>query len=335
MRIITNFNHYDASQEKPLVLILGNFDGLHAGHRALIKRGLEEAKRCHGQAGVLTFGQHPQNVLHPFSGPKLLSSLEQKMFLLEQLGVDFCFLIPFTREFSEISAEDFVEDILVSKLNVHEVCLGHNARFGHSRVGDVAMMKAMSKKFGFRFQEMLPISLGGETVSSSRTRELIESGDFEKAYQFLQRRFSFFGRVARGDGRGKTLGFPTANLESVSAKLLKPGVYSVKVRSLQISKASLGEHREDWKVMPEGDWLEAVLNFGVRPTFKSSEPVPVAEVHILDFEGDLYGRDLEIEVYTRLREEKSFSGPEALKSQILQDIEDTKNLFREGDEAPI
>ena len=234
MRIFNRVEAFSPDPKQPLVLSLGNFDGVHAGHQLILNRNLESARSIQGKAAVFTFEKHPQAVLHPEARPRLLTSTPHKIYLLEKLGLDFCFLIPFTESFSKITTEDFIKNILVKHLGVRKVVLGYNARFGRGRKGDAALMKKFSLALGFEFEEVPAVQIAGETVSSTRVRSLVEKGLIEEAKVCLKRPFSVFGKVIKGEGRGKSLGFPTANL-NIDAEILPPfGVYPVRVQQLDL-----------------------------------------------------------------------------------------------------
>lgn len=318
MRILNDFRGYEPDA-RPLVLALGNFDGVHLGHRELLSRVTGSARALNGRAAVMTFREHPQHVLHPSAKPPLLTSLEHKLFLLAENGIELCFLMSFTTEFAGLDPETFVREVLVKRLRVQEVYLGHNARFGRNREGDASLMKRLSAECGFGFQPLESVQEGGEAVSSSRIRTMIREGRLEEAERCLGRKFSVFGRVVRGAGRGSQIGFPTANLE-VASEILPPlGVYPVEVREME--PGSLGDEREGGeRVLKAGPWRAGILNYGYRPTFKEGEKRAVPEAYLFDFKGDLYEKTLEIRFYPRIRPEMTFSGVETLKNQIQSDI---------------
>ena len=320
MQIFTKVESFSPDPKTPLVLGLGNFDGVHQGHRKLLSRVLAEARQRKGKAAVFTFQQHPQAVLHPQSRPLLLTSSEYRLLLFREMGIEGCFFIPFTVEFSRLEPEIFVRDILKKKLGVEKVFLGAGARFGHERRGDSKLMTRLAKEYGFEFEEIPPVEAGGGIVSSSRIRKLVQEGQLEEAGACLGRPFSLLAKVIRGEGRGKSLGYPTANLEIGPYVFPPMGVYPVQVRLLGSSSRQNAAGRRK-------DLLTGVLNYGFRPTFKSDQKEPVLEVFLLDFKGDLYGKTLEVLFYPRLREEKTFQGVEALKKQIAQDVKNTRQYF--------
>ncbi len=327
MRIFQDVDSFTPNPDQPLYLILGNFDGLHLGHQALLHEGVRRAKNASGRAAVFTFREHPQLVLQAGFKPALLTSLEHKLFLLAQMKIDDCFLLPFTLPFSKMEAGQFIEKILVKKLHVRGVCLGMNARFGHDREGNAASMKQYASRYGFEFYEVGSVKAGGSLISSSRIRKLIVEAKLEEAAKCLGRAYSVFARVIRGAGRGKSLGYPTANLETLDSLLVAKGVYPVRVRVLEMEKkVRMSTKSEEFETLSIGSWLCGVLNFGRRPTFGAAVG-ETAEVFILDFEGDLYGKTLEVEFYPPLRPERTFQNPEALKKQIAQDIERSRQFF--------
>lgn len=331
MHLITGLDAARPSgAESGLILLLGNFDGVHAGHRQLLNWGVAEAKRTGGVATVFTFDRHPQTVLHPDSELALLTSPEQKLYLLSQCGINWCYWVPFTEAFSRLPAEKFIEDILVKRLKVSQVGLGYDARFGYRRQGDSELMKKLAAPSGFRVWTAEPLRKAGVPVSSSRIRQLLGEGKLETAHECLGRRFGFFGPVVRGRGRGAGLGVPTANLHLPGQALPPEGVYPVKARIMGIHRTFQKPGWETVEIKSQSPWHAGVMNCGKRPTFEIGS-ARVTEVHLLDFEGDLYGSHLEIEVYPRIREEKAFANAALLKRQIEEDVHQARLcLQKEG-----
>ena len=321
MRLVTELREVVAFQN-PLILTFGNFDGIHLGHQRLLEAVMDRAHKTGGLAAAFTFREHPQSVLQPNRPPELLMSPEQKIFLFEKMGLDTCLVIPFTIEFSRQAAPQFVEQILVGTLKAKEIFLGSSARFGEGRKGDAALMKSLSSPLGFRFEEVPPVIVGGETVSSSKIRQFVKAADFEKARQGLGHDYSLFCRVVRGAGRGKALGYPTANLEIGKTLFPPQGVYAVSVCIMKKKGNSLAEDGR----------FRGVLNYGTRPTF-GGESAAVAEVHLLGFQGELYGETLDIAFQCRIRPEKTFSGPEELRRQIQEDIQAAQAYWSRGKKA--
>jgi riboflavin kinase/FMN adenylyltransferase len=288
---------------RPLVLALGNFDGIHRGHRRLLDYVVTQSKKMRGKAAVFTFQEHPQHILHPEHAPENLQSREQKMQFLKSIGIKLCFFQKFDREFSKLSAERFVEKILVKQLGVREICLGYNARFGRGRQGDADLLRKLGARFGFEVFQAEPVVWRGSPVSSTAVREALRHGKIKMASELLGRHWSLEGKVIRGDGRGWQLGFPTANLDAGSFVRPAKGVYAVRVR-----------------VGKEKKLCNAVVNVGVRPSFISATEVCI-EAHLLDFKSNLYGKKIEVFFIKQLRLEKKFSSAELLKKQIRKDIQ--------------
>lgn len=310
MQLFNSIEAFPHKSGQELILALGFFDGLHLGHQKILKRVKESAGSEKGSA-VFTFENHPQTILNPAAAPPaMITSPEQKRALLEKAGIGICFSVPFTEAFSKMDAEVFVKDVLLKQLQVKKICLGYNAHFGQGRKGNPEFMRELAPKLGFEFEEIGPVNVNGEPVSSSRIRKLIQAGDMALAAECLGRPYAILGRVVKGDGRGSQIGFPTANLETQASLLPPEGVYPVQVR----------EQGKD--VLHPG-----VLNYGRRPTFKKGEVQPVLEVFLLDYRGDLYGTALEVHFHPRIREERVFNGVDALKAQIAKDVEASRRYF--------
>ncbi len=331
MFILSDLETFRPDPSKPLVLGIGNFDGLHLGHQALIQYVLEKARQFNGISGLLTFQEHPQQILHPESKPPLLMSSEYKLFLMKEFGIDYCFWLPFTEALSEMEAEAFVEKMLVHKLQVKEVCLGYNAHFGHHRKGNAVMMKELASRYGFEFEEIAPVKAFEDFISSSRVRRLVTEGKLEEVFLCLGRPFSGMAKVIQGAGRGKELGFPTANLELLSETMPPLGVYPVEARILHLERISLeNQGCEELVVRKKSSLFRGVLNYGQRPTFdKDLLQKPVAEVHVFNFEENLYGKTLEVFFHPPLRPERVFDNAGALKKQIEIDVHEARKYFAE------
>lgn len=326
MKVLESFEPFTPDASRPLFLTLGNFDGVHRGHQAILKRVMHQAEEKGGQTALITFREHPQAVLHPERKPSLLNTQEHKLFLLEEAGLDICFYLPFTREFSEMGAESFVNEILVKKLQIAKIFLGENARFGKDRAGDTTLMSRLAVKSGFHFEQVASVLIGGDRVSSSRIRTLASKGELEDAQMCLGRPYSIFSEVVHGDGRGAGLGFPTANLK-IDVEVIPPdGVYAVQVREITVKS---GEASADEKRFQAGSWQAGVLNYGKRPTFHHKRGAPrVAEVFIMEpVLESLYGRHVEVAFTKKIREEKAFPGVEELKLQIAKDIETAREIL--------
>jgi riboflavin kinase/FMN adenylyltransferase len=277
---------------------VGEFDGVHLGHRAVI-----------GQADtVLTFEPHPRAVVAPDAAPKLITPLPVKADIIAGLGVRELVVIPFDRSFASIPAQDFIDGVLVEKLGAVEVRVGENFRFGHKAQGDVALLRAQDS-FTTSVAEL--VEADGEIISSTHIRGLIVAGDVEKAGRFLGLPYHLRGIVQHGDERGRTLGYPTANLVPDNA-LVYPG------NGVYACRAAVEEDGE-WK------WWAAAVSIGVRPTFVTGRGVLI-EAFLIDYEGDLYGRELRLAFLTRLRGEKRFDSVDRLVAQMQADVEEARSI---------
>lgn len=327
MKIWTRLAQYRVDPSRPLILALGNFDGVHVGHQEILKGVAKHAKKCGGVAAVLTFSEHPQRVLHPSKGPALLTSPQHRLFLFNEMGIELCFLLPFTQAFSKIDPESFVKDWLIGCLGAKEIHLGYNAHFGLDRKGDGQLIKKLSKQLNFDFYEIMPVKVNKEFVSSSLIRELITRGVLNQTELLLGRPFSLFASVVRGSGRGKSLGFPTANLQPHSEILPPHGVYPVELRENRFHLRP-SSSRDEYEYVTEkpGRWWQGILNLGVRPTFEDSKK-EIPEVHLFNFKGDLYEKTVEVRFHPRIREEKKFQNSLALVNAIKQDVLEAERYF--------
>lgn len=277
---------------------MGNFDGLHLGHRALLERAIERARASGGRSVVLTFEPHPLRVLAPERAPRLILAHKDKLWLLRACGVDVVIVQTFNAEFARIEAEEFVEQFLVRRIGVREICVGRNFGFGRGKKGRVEDLVRWGAKKGFSVIVVDPVEVDGEQVSSSRIRELIEGGDVSRARRLLGRDHFISGRVTGGRRRGRELGFPTANIVSRTEVVPATGIYATLLE--------VGERR--WP---------SVTSVGYNPTFG---PGPkTIECHVLNFAGDLYGANVRLYFVERIRDEKKFSSPELLIAQMRAD----------------
>ena len=307
MRTIHSANELRAGGRK-VCLAIGFFDGVHLGHQQIIRQTISDARQHEGLAVVLTFDRHPNVVVAPAKVPPLIYPLPRKLRAIEGLGVDNLLLLHFDREFSQQTGEDFVKRLVREIGPIQSLCVGSNFVFGHKRSGNVELLKRLGAELRFVVHGMAAVSLDGKAVSSTRIREAIARGDLDAAGQMLGRTYSLSGKVIPGDGVGRKLGFPTANLEVAGLALPPGGVYAI--------------HAE-----VEGQAFRAVLNIGHRPTRNQPAPVLHVEAHLLDFTGDLYGKDLEVVFVDRLRDEKKFNSMDELRDQIGRDIEVARGRF--------
>jgi riboflavin kinase/FMN adenylyltransferase len=291
------------------VVTVGNFDGLHVGHRAIIDTVVERARQLGGEAVVYTFEPHPRKVLQPHRAPRLITTIEQRVELLRRTGVDTVIVEPFTREFAKIPAEVFIREILYEKIRPVEVYVGYDFHFGRDREGSMRLLTEMGPKLGFSVTIIPEVTVDAGDVNSTRIRQMLFEGRVEEAFAMLGRSYTIRGRVVEGDRRGRDIGFPTANLDPENEILPASGVYAGRLRFLDDGDP------------PEGDEKLSVTNVGVRPTFGGDHRL-VAEAHLLDFDGDVYGRRVALSFTHHLRDERRFSGVAALREQIAKDVEE-------------
>jgi riboflavin kinase / FMN adenylyltransferase len=288
---------------------IGNFDGVHYGHQQLFAAVVQKARSINGTSVAVTFDPHPLQILLP-GGIKLISTCQQKEELIEQAGIDVLVIIPFTREFAKTTAESFVADLLIGRLGVKELVVGYDYAFGKGRSGNIDFLKQQGKLFNFPVTVVEACYKGDQLVSSTKIRELVREGKMAAAKELLGRFYQIRGTVQVGKQRGgKVIGFPTANLKFNEEDLVpKHGVYVT-------------------QVFCEGRYYGGILNIGYNPTF--GEEQLVAETHIFDFNEDIYGKPIKVNLLKFLRSEKKFSGPEELSEQIVRDILVAKNILAE------
>jgi len=307
MQIITQWDQIDKAIHTGVGL--GNFDGLHIGHMALINTLISEC-RMNGLASVVyTFKKHPENILRKNLVNPLITSNEQKIRILEAHAIDWLYYQDFDENFSRLSPENFVKDILVDGLRMKLAVVDFNYRFGYMGKGDTELLKRLGDKYGFRVIVIPPVKVNSEIVSSTLIREYIRKGKMERVFQLLGRHFSLKGTVVDGRRIGRTLGFPTANIIA-DPEMVVPanGVYITKTLS-------------------RGRWLNSVTNVGYAPTVRGREGRFSIETHILDWDEDLYGSEIEVSFFAKLRGEKRFESIEALKKQVMEDIESARRYW--------
>lgn len=295
-----------AAKIKASILTLGNFDGLHLGHRKIIRKVSTRAKKLDLPSIVYTFDPHPLKVLAPEKSPPLITGTKDKIRLIESTGVDILILASFTKNFASMHPKAFVNDILIQRLGIKEVWIGHDYSFGKGKQGSAEYLKELGAKLGFFVGIIAAHRKDGDIVSSSRIRELIKDGKTGKAARLLGAPFSLTGRVVKGRDVGAALGFPTANLSTRAELIPAIGVYA-------------GYATLDDKEYP------AVINIGTAPTFKRKKTV--VECHILDFKGSIYGKDIRVSFVRRLRGERLFKDTKSLTAQIEKDVSRAKALL--------
>lgn len=307
MNVLTTAAELRASPRKVCVAI-GVFDGVHLGHQQVIRQTLADARQHEGVPVVITFDRHPNAVVAPDRVPPMLYSLPQKLRAIESLGIANTLLLHFDRAFSQQTGEQFIRALARDFGQLHSVCVGADFSFGHKRSGNVALLKQLGAELNFTVHGLAAVALDAETVSSTRIREAVRTGELAAASQMLGREYSIAGLVIRGDQLGRKLGFPTANLDVTGLVLPPNGVYAVHAR------VAGREHR-------------GALNLGFRPTLASPTPRLQCEVHLIDFAEEIYGAELELTFAAKLRDEQKFPDVEALKSQIARDLAAARKLF--------
>ena len=279
---------------RPTVLTLGVFDGLHLGHQLIIKTVVGRARALGLAPTVITFDPHPRAVLHPESSPPLLQTFDQKIEAFGVLGIEQAIIIKFDQEFSSVSAEQFLRDVVYERLQAREVYLGCGFAFGHNREGDIEFLKNASRRMGFFADEVPEVTLRGRRISSSQVRRLLSEGKVNIARRMLGRPYGVEGQVVHGAERGRVLGFPTANLRPHNRVIPRGGVYVT---------ASL----------VDGVWKRSITNIGIRPTFENGPVEPSVETFVIDWSGDLYGDVLRVRFLHRIRDERRFESSDSAR----------------------
>lgn len=297
---------------RPTVLTIGSFDGIHRGHKHLIGRVIARAKETGAASALVTLHPHPKIVLRPNSPLEYLSTIEERLDLLAPLGLDYAVVLPFSIEYSQVRARDFVQ-MLIDHLHMQEIFCGLDFALGYKREGNVAFLTELGREKGFRVSVVEPQKFDGEIMSSTRIRHSIADGDLDTATRFLGRYPSVRGRVVKGDQRGRQLGFPTANLGVAEHRLIPAdGIYAVRVKT--------------------GDrWYGGAASIGIRPTFGGGQRQ--LEVYILDFDGDLYDQVIEVQFIKRLRPEMKFDSIQALVEQMKRDVAATREVLTSTQET--
>jgi len=305
------------------VITIGTFDGVHTGHAQILQQLRQEAARIDGETVIVTFYPHPRKVVRGGTAEvRLLNTLEEKIQLLSWQQVGHLVVVPFTAAFSEMTAAEYVKEFLLEKFHPHTVIIGYDHRFGKGRLGDYHLLEEFSRSEGFELQEIPVHLLDAISVSSTRIREAIAGGDIESANQLLGYPFFFSGQVMQGRQLGRTIGFPTANLQVGSSDKLIPGdgVYAVEVEIVDAGSVSLTAPGTGASPFGGNRW-KGMMNIGMRPTVDGRERT--IEVNIFDFNEDLYGRELRVFVHKYLRGEEKFNGLDALKAQLARDKENS------------
>lgn len=305
MKIFHNIDNADI--QRPTVVTLGVFDGLHLGHQQIMRTVVERARIVGAIPTAITFDPHPRAVLHPDSAPPLLQTLDQRLANFEVLGIEQAIVIRFDKAFATIDAESFIRKILYERLHCKEVHIGKDFAFGRGRQGNIGLLRKVGAELGFVADEVPEVQFRGRRISSSVIRELLAAGNVNLARRMLGRPYGVEGVIERGARRGHTIGFPTANLRPVNRVIPRYGVYAT---------ATL------W----DGVWRQSITNIGVRPTFEHTAE-PSIETYIFDFDEDIYGDVIRVRFIYRIRDERKFNGPEELKLQISKDVLRALNFF--------
>ncbi len=304
MRVVRDFNRY-CDINNPVVA-LGNFDGIHIGHQALIKKTVDTAKKIDGTAVLFTFYPHPIKVVEKRREPFIIQTFKEKVKIAESLGIETVVCARFTKSFANMHPEDFTKDILIDKLRVKSVCVGHDYTFGKDGRGGIKTLREYANRYGFELSVIPPVKIDGIIVSSSRIREFLRVGNVKYANKFLGRPYKISGVVKKGDGRGASLGFPTANIYPKNEIILKNGVYAA-------------------YVYVDSKKYKAAVNVGNNPTFKGVDKH--IEVFIMEFNENIYSKKIEIEFVDFIREEKRFRKVDELIARIDKDIKIINNVL--------
>ena len=306
MQIIRNIQNLKPHHQG-CVATIGNFDGVHLGHQAVLGQLAEKADELCLPLTVVTFEPQPQEVFRPEQAPPRLTRFREKVQALRRYAVDRVLVLKFNKGFAQQSPDDFIQNLLVNGLGVKYLVIGDDFRFGKDRAGDFGRLQAAGKEHGFEVVNMHTFALDEERVSSTRVREALGEGDLNAAEKLLGRIYRMSGRVAHGDKKGRTIGFPTANIHLHRIATPLRGVFAVELFGL------------------EGEPLTGVANLGTRPTVCGMRTL--LEVHLFDFEGDIYGKHVHVDFLHKLRDERRFESFDELKAQILRDAEQARHFF--------
>lgn len=301
----------DVEQDFNSVVTVGTFDGVHAGHRILIDTVRREAEKRNARSVIVTFDPHPRDIITPGdAGIKLLTTLPERSEILEELGIDVLLVIPFDRDFSLLTAEEFIRDIIYKKVGVSEFVIGYDHHFGRDREGTIDTLKELETELGFKARVVSKQEIGEETVSSTAIRKTIsEDGDMQKATEMLQRPYRLNGLVVHGDKRGRELGYPTANIKPEDPRKIVPknGIYAARVRV-------------------NDKWYGAMMSIGIRPMFEGDDRI--IEVHLFEFDNLIYGQPVQIRFLKRMRDEEKYGSVDELIEQMAKDKEQALRILK-------
>src|SRR3954469_508399 len=303
---------HPAPRGKTVSLAIGMFDGVHLGHQQVIRQAVGDASQQEGLSVVVTFDRHPNTVVAPDRVPPLIYSVNQRLRAIERLGVDAVLMLHFDQALSRKTGEEFIRELIHGFGRLNSICVGSTFHFGRARTGNVDLLHTLGKELHFTVHGLSAVSLDDERVSSTRIREAIRSGNLNLAGQMLGREYSLAGKVIRGDGIGRKLAVPTANIDVTGQVVPPTGVYAV--------HCSIDDQPS----------RRAVVNIGVRPTLQNPAPELRVESHLLDFDGDLYDKELELSFVQKLRDEQKFPSLDSLKHAITADIQTARDLFQKS-----
>jgi len=309
MKVVCGLGNQIKGKNAGCVVTVGVFDGVHRGHQKILAGVIREARRLGVQSAVVTFAAHPTHFFHPAQDKvPSLTSLEHKLKFIEDAGIGVCYVLSFDRGLARMPAEHFIEDVLLNKLGMVSLYVGEDFIFGSGGRGDIGLLKRMAKKHSFGLRVFKHLKLHNRIVSSTLIRALIKAGNLRSAQAFLGRRVSFMGDVIRGEGRGRTLGFPTANIRPHHEVLAPDGIYA--------SEAFCGGRR-----------FFGLAYLGIKPTFKKNIEGRSIEVYLLGLRKDLYGKKMEVRLIKKIRDDKKFSSADALISRMKMDVAAAKEIF--------
>lgn len=308
MKVIYGIGNINKVFKNPVVTI-GIFDGVHLGHRFIIKKAIEQAKKINGTSIVMTFFPHPNHILKPKKYLPFLVSLNHRIKFIKQLAPDFVIVIEFTESFSRLSPEEFVKRFIVDRIKPKIVLVGSDFTFGRNRRGDIYQLKKFGKKYNFLTEIIPPVKIGKRVASSTLIRKLIRQGNLFRAKKLLGKPVTILGKVISGKRMGAILGFPTANIHYYNEIIPPKGVYAV-------------------KVIYKGKYLPAMANIGIKPSFEGVARKINLEVHLFNFKKNIYGKELEIEFYKKIREEKRFATRSSLRERLKKDEMIIKKFFK-------
>lgn len=315
MKVIFGVGNFKTVLKKNKIVTVGVFDGLHRGHQTILRRVVREAKAKRATSVVVTFDFHPSRLLQGRKEILALTTLQDKLALLKKEGIDLCFVVSFNRAFARIPAEKFVKDILLDKIGMLSLYVGEDFVFGRGKRGDVSLLKRFSRKYHFGLRIVRHLKINNRIVSSTRIRSLVSAGLIDEANHLLGRPIFFSGDVVKGDGRGKSLGFPTANIRLSKEILVPHGIYAT-------------------EVLLEGKRIKGLTYIGAKATFFRQQNHRSIEVYLLDFKKNIYGKRIEVRLLKKIRPDRRFVSPETLVRQIKRDLVQARKIFKKSHRYP-